>query len=620
MADILYLNGNLIDLPEKPITRKLQVGDVAEVGAIKSSFSYTIDIPATSRNIKILDMLGAQGNASRKPYENVYCDYVEDNISLIRNGKAIIKSKGEKYQINIIDGFKNIEDVLGDSKLNDLDYSAWNHSITLINYVDSLNNTDGFIYALGDFGQGTNTSIKSYFEIEVGTGAIVDTHSLLVELARQPDGAGGRSVETVIGTSGLFNSFFKVQEDSISLNIDVSIVINGTFLAASSTVDLKLKQYRGTGLHSSTTIDTKSGNTSATFTMVQTINQGFTDILEDDYFILSMESSAGSFQSDVSALQQFSVTVEGVMKIETQAPSFFVHTMLQMIFDQNNIDVETDLFLNTEFKKELISISNGYTVSTIGQTINFAGLFDEVNQMDLLKDISFRYGLVLIQKDDKLHLIEIDKIVTGEFGVVDWTKKFSKINSENYTLSSYSKNNNIKYVYPENSPEDKDGVIVIDNQNLSTESDYYTSIFEIANFSESLQTENVYLVPINEIKDGEVENLETPIKLFKLAEYDVNITVRLLTDASSQALTTDVPFLSLTDISLQYYVDNYYNDFNLVLNDFKEVDISINLNTIDIYNLDFSKWVYLKQTGQNYYINSIQYTRGKISKVKLIQV
>jgi len=69
MADSLFLNKIRVDIYEKPITRRIQIGDISDISSRKSSFSYTINLPDTSRNKEVLEMLGVSGNLSRKPYE-----------------------------------------------------------------------------------------------------------------------------------------------------------------------------------------------------------------------------------------------------------------------------------------------------------------------------------------------------------------------------------------------------------------------------------------------------------------------------------------------------------------------------------------------------------------------
>jgi hypothetical protein len=47
---------------------------------------------------------------------------------------------------------------------------------------------------------------------------------------------------------------------------------------------------------------------------------------------------------------------------------------------------------------------------------------------------------------------------------------------------------------------------------------------------------------------------------------------------------------------------------------------TINLSVIDIFNIDFFKLKFLKQTGRFYYLNAIQNTQGKPSKVEMIEI
>ena len=150
----LFLNKIKVDLPQKPIVRKMQISDVGDIASIKSSYSYTLSLPPTSRNKQVLEMLGVIGNQSRKPYQNIACDYVVDEIHLVRNGIAIIKETAVGYNLNIIDGFKSLSDLLAGKKLSDLDLTDLNHELTTQLYIDSYSNTEGYIYAIADFGLG----------------------------------------------------------------------------------------------------------------------------------------------------------------------------------------------------------------------------------------------------------------------------------------------------------------------------------------------------------------------------------------------------------------------------------------------------------------------------------
>ncbi len=160
MAETLFLNKMKADIYTKPITRKIQIGEVSEVDQRKSSYSYTIKLPSTARNKAIFEMLGVVGNTSRKPYENIVADYIVDGVYLVLNGSAIIRGASGDYELNIIDGIRSLAETLEDKKLADLPLADLNHVLSTQAYVDSYSNTEGFIYGLANFGRGVSSSVK----------------------------------------------------------------------------------------------------------------------------------------------------------------------------------------------------------------------------------------------------------------------------------------------------------------------------------------------------------------------------------------------------------------------------------------------------------------------------
>ena len=82
----------------------------------------------------------------------------------------------------------------------------------------------------------------------------------------------------------------------------------------------------------------------------------------------------------------------------------------------------------------------------------------------------------------------------------------------------------------------------------------------------------------------------------------------------------NIPFLSLDNMDMDYFIANYYKAFGNLLDDYKEIEISANLNLMDIYNLNFFKLKYLKQTGRYYYLNSVTHNPNKNAKVQLIEI
>jgi len=614
MAESLFLNKIKVDIFDSPITRKIQIGDVSEIASFKSSYSYTIRLPRTSKNISILDMLGVPGNTSLKPYTEIVCDYYINELPIVTNGIAVIRDTGKEFNLNIIDGVKSLADLLSGKKITDLSLSSLEHSLTLANFISSLSNTSGYIYAFADFGKPVNSSILSTLVAESAPDPIPGPHNVPLDVIHNDNLGGAQTV--IVGSS---SAFYKVltEIDNISIRViyDVDFDINED----GTSFKVTLSQTR-TG--SSVDLGSASGNTGDSVNISFDTTTPFSDVQIGDLFYLKVVTNILSTNEYVTT-GDYGCTVictaQTILKIENLAPSIFLHTLINQIAIDNDIEFVGDLFTaNSDYLTEVLSPCIGYDITTIGQTIKPIELMGDINQFDLIKDVANRYGLVLIpnQLKNKYRFTRIEDLLTiGNFE--DWTSKLSSLDRESYN-SGYARQNKGVYNYSSDQIKGEyDGLITINDVNLEKEKTLISSIFEIPITGQKISGNTVLSIPI---WNAEGNNLTTPIKLLRIEEKTTDVIVKLLNDASSQNITTDSPYLSRLNIDYQYYFDTYYSKFSDLLNNYRKIEASILLSSIDIYNLDFEKLIYLKQTGQYYLLNSVQYTEGNISKVELIEL
>jgi hypothetical protein len=151
------------------------VDDVKNLDTKSTSFSKTIVIPGTSKNNKLFGNIFEFGNSNfstTQPYKNVYYDFNASKSAKARldvNGLTIMKGVLRLMQIVIDNGRIEYEvalfgelggffSKLGASKLEDLDFSAYNHAYNVTNISaswDNFANGSGYFYPLIDYG---NTS------------------------------------------------------------------------------------------------------------------------------------------------------------------------------------------------------------------------------------------------------------------------------------------------------------------------------------------------------------------------------------------------------------------------------------------------------------------------------
>ena len=599
MSESLYLNKKKIDLHDKPITRKIQIGEVSEITERKSSFSYTINIPKTANNLQVIDMISTSGNKSRKPFEEVVADYQIDGLPIIQNGSAIIKNtQGKDIQLNLIDGFRGLSNELGEKKINKLDFSIHNHESTKENVADSFDNTDGYIYAFADFGKGYEEGVVQY--------------------------------------------------------------------------------------------------------------------------------------------------------MERFAPSFYLHTIIDKIFDEIDFDYTGDFLSDEKYLKEVLPPCNGYEINPNGTTVLIADTFGDIRQVDLIKDLANRHGLLMKfdPDNDTFEFKKLQTVLNSSSSAEDWTEKISEFDDEDYN-SGYSKINTAKFSYDSNASEDLDGELLVDNENAEEEATLFNSPFEIPaisglyGYAAPLPSKDIYLIPVwgayvevsyaleteltedsttddvRLLDDGTTtadndykvkkytvdiyDTIKSEYKVYRIkgvvedsgaamvCYYDISdifISAEFLgtgsvvsydkelmavptntefmrimgTDSNEpelyeyvnreydsaeisstpikvmyiQLLASDIqiqefnfagavnsdytPFLSTKFMSLQYSIDNNYKSFTDLLNDYKKMSLIANLSLIDVINIDFFKLKFLKQTGRFYYLNNIQHTARQISKCEALEI
>ena len=151
----LYIDGELVDLGEDTkFTLSIKSNLFREISDIVSNNSYTIKLPKTVRNQRILghsDLV--QNGGGTFPYKYHTAQYFRNGVQLIRNGRAAVMSVGDDFEISIVWGlypaFSELVD--NDIALNELESDArllWPSNITIDTYANAV--TRGYFYALYD--------------------------------------------------------------------------------------------------------------------------------------------------------------------------------------------------------------------------------------------------------------------------------------------------------------------------------------------------------------------------------------------------------------------------------------------------------------------------------------
>jgi hypothetical protein len=167
----IYIEDQLIDLLKDIGTDfTYTIDDVREFGSKNTSFSRTISIPATARNNKILgfafelnmhhdhNMDLPNVNTNFTPAQAAKCEVYIDKIQIfkgvIRILEIVSNNNTTEYQCAVFGELGGFITELGNRRLEDLDFSEYNHTwnVTAIqNSWDSITGS-GYYYPLIDYG------------------------------------------------------------------------------------------------------------------------------------------------------------------------------------------------------------------------------------------------------------------------------------------------------------------------------------------------------------------------------------------------------------------------------------------------------------------------------------
>lgn len=611
MREVLRINGHLIDLPSKPITRKIQIASVGDIKSRKSSFSYSIKLPMTDNNIEVLDFLGVIGNTSRKPFERLEADYIVGGIPLISKGYVKISESGSYFKCNLFDGVIDLGEKLKGKKIADLPLSDMDHILTAQSFVDSFSNTSGYIYAIGNFGLGLSTDLK---------------------------------VETVAPSIYTHTIFRKIFEDA-GLNLvgsvfDTNIDFLSEVITASKGYDLAESAFDSVSKGGIDTGNLSGLTQSSNFLQFETIHQISGNGLDGVTIVGNglRVDVAGTYKLNVNTTYRsyktyltLRVKVNGENKAlinlsESNIEFKDQFTEVTLVLNENDV-VEFYLYGSSYYPSASgfdFFILNYNVESTVdlflqegGNLVRAVDYIGDMNQMDFVIDVVRRFGLILnpISNSSDYNFKRLEEVLSSVKNAEDWTEKASLFSGEKY-ISGYARKNSFEYNYPDSIViPNNDGYLLTDNENAEDEKRIFTSSFEVPEFFRNFQGEPTYLIPIWELDDGSVKNVETDIKVMKLYRVDLNMNFSLFDEATSVNFNGAVPFLSLNNMSMQYFIDSYYRSFESLIDNYKQVTIYCNLDTLDIFNLDLFRLKYFKQTGKYYYVESVQYTPEKVSKV-----
>ncbi len=675
----IYIEERKIDLLQDISTEfTYAIDDVSEFGSRNTSFSKTISIPGTANNNLVfgyifelnnanftdntLPNVGYNYNVTKQANCKIFIDKVQIFKGTLRILEIVIDKETIEYQCSVFGELGGFINQLGNKRLEDLDFSAYNHTYSVANISASWDNAggSGYYYPLIDYG---NVSTGQYGTLKKDFQYTTFRPALYVKEYIQKIFAGtDYTFSCPFFNSALFNRLIipHNQTTITALNntsLNATAIDRSMLLTSDPYVQYSLVTAGSFTLDGTNTLFTYGG-TSITTNVQVTLTGTVTifDPNQPNYSVIlrknGVQIGSQDFDASVRPFMACDFTVQGVTFANTD-------TMQVEILGTNmSIDIVFGEIKITTSTPTQVQINLGETI-TVNDTIP-KGIF----QRDFFLSIVKMFNLYVYENkfNDKELVISpfVDFYPTVSANAEDWTNKIdrskplsikpmSEINARYYNYKFTSDNDFYNENYRKKYTEGYGDFIYDTEFDFVKETDTLEVIFASSVLFQQTGQDKVFPAIYKKSNSNNAEDrMDSIIRIMQTKKITSVGSWSIMNGSTTLASYTsygyaghlDDPINPTNDINfgapkeLQFTPNSYpsTNIFNayhspylaeITSKDSKLLTCFGLLDIVDIFNLDFSKYIWIDgvlfRLNKVENFNPMEYNTTKLSFLKVIE-
>ena len=676
----IYIEDRKIDLLQDISTEfTYAIDDVSEFGSRNTSFSKTISIPGTATNNLVfgyifelnnanftdntLPNVGYNYNVTKQANCKIFIDKVQIFKGTLRILEIVIDKETIEYQCSVFGELGGFINQLGNKRLEDLDFSAYDHTYSVANISNSWNNAggSGYYYPLIDYGNvstGAYGTAKKDFQYTTFRPALY-VKQYIDKIFEGTD----YNYDCSFFNSALFKRLI------IPHNQTNITALNNTSFSASANIEsinltgsrnVKYTILSGGSFTSNVAGDifTYTGGTSLTTNMAITLNFIVTsfDVTRPNISVVLYKNGAEigrqDFDASVNNVIASSIQVDSVTFNNTD--TFYVR--LQGTLMTIDIDYGRTYITTTTPTQVQINLGEGIKIN---ETIP-RGIF----QRDFFLSIVKMFNLYVYENkfNDKELVISpfVDFYPTTSATALDWTDKIdrskplsikpmSEINARYYNYKFKSDNDYYGENYRKKYTEGYGDFIYDTEFDFVKETDTLEVIFAASVLYQATGQDKVFPAIYKKSNTNSSEDrMDSIIRILQAKKIDSVNSWNIMNGATVLGSYTsygyaghlDDPINPTNDINfgapkeLQFSPSSYpfINIFNayhspylaeITSKDSKLLTCFGLLDIVDIFNLDFSKYIWIDgvlfRLNKVENFNPMEYNTTKLSFLKVIE-
>lgn len=620
MTRELIIEGQRVDLADSTDITLEYASNVLSGGSgkINLSRSYTIKLPKTARNARILDDPGSPAHASAGVRRFLEARYYQNGIDLLGEAQAyMLQTTEDAYELALVwnalpelqalsEGTQTINDLQG---LPVLTWIGQNGATP--DYTGG--SSDDVLFAWYDSGLGGH----AYPEVNAGTHPCASAAYLIGQILEQ---AGVPYTVSSQRVKAALSNMYIVAAPSHKPNREMEI-------ASGSSQNVRTYFY-GTLWPHGGPLEYWAGSAPASWangwdSTVGETNQGARFFrgasaehrvhinlrapegvdLSEAYLVVKATDGAGAAISQYADLLRVYFMHDGASYYVSQDVQINLSEWADYYISLEGLTPDTNVaFSKYDASLPFIASNRVHPVIDIAYDNRFplAGNLPDIKQWDFVKACLVLAGAVPVIQNGELLVMGYDEAF-DKADAYDWTEKVTGTEAVAYSAQEWARKNVISYEREDGMPLsfDPDASIEVQDSTLAQSRELYKLPFAATQYSSIIHYEVT--------DEGAAEDIDIEPRIMRL---------RVGTDTSGASRYELVFAPELYGEGLKAA---YYAELQEVVRVPVILTLHVRLHELDLATLDLRRPVYLRQYGHYYSIIKVQ-TSGDVCKVELIQI
>lgn len=605
MRHELFIDNKKVDLsPSTNINLTYKSNLLSELDKITSSYSYTIKLPKTKRNMELIEGCNIPSNNSSFAYLSHRARLLRDGIEIVRDAVVVLLSVGNDIQISLTWGNVSAlaDFIKSGKKLSDLNLGVveWNYNRAGIEYQPSYKAHDTsrtipsppVIFNKDIFNK---IASENGIDIELPSVPIWDKLAIpCLNAIIEPGVIDGAQKETKVALYNTAAQTISMSLVSGSANDDYIEMIGGSSYAPYTSFKIKNVNY--------------SLFVKGTLEMLITFNSQST-AREENYYITDSKNQYKIEPSKVEILSTRQIRYTFNLNNEMSGKLYRLEACsLSITIDSGGLQSAYSSVQITGNLSLEPAITSLYTIvprQNIPLKYDLAKNAPDMTQIEYMKGIMSMLGLYAEPKRERgIRIVPYSILTDNISNALDWSDKVVNKRSEasdiEYRMSNMAQK--LIFKYKENEVGDTEwGALHVDDETLQYEKTVVTLPFAPCQGKAS----SVIYIPIYSVQLSD--------EYYELDDISINSVTPRIAELSNDRL-------SVYRLGYGTLLSSYWGAYANLIRRPKILKEQVKLNAIDLKNIDMTIPVYISQYGSYFAIIEIKTKKDDICDVQLLKI